>query len=455
MKFIASIAGLIAITLIPALIRMSEAEGFKQLPQPLSFTGSYIAAISDGDFLASTYHDGKLPKPNASVGDWLSVISLPLNGTREAIAQINVSNSVLGAPQALSLAPDGKTAFVVETFGAIPPGATRREQLPPGQQLVAVDLSNPQNPTQRDRQAIASKPETVDVHPNGDILAISTQTAGREILLVPFQNGKFGKPREFSLRQLAIQPDPARFQKGMSVSYVQWHPSGRYLAVNLNYRSEVAFYEVQRDRSGSLSLVPWGTPAKVGKDPFSGQFTPDGRFFLTSNWGRNFGKQVATLEQRLPTARGTVSVIRLAETGAPTAQVEHRVVSTVITDISPESLTISPDGSLVVTVNMRGTLFPQTSPRFTRQASLSLLTLDRESGHLSKVGDYSFQGILPESAAFDAKSNYLAVAVYDYFTPKPEGGVEIWQVVREPSLALQQRQRIDVGRGIHQVVVAP
>jgi hypothetical protein len=237
---------------------------------------------------------------------------------------------------------------------------------------------------------------------------------------------------------------------------VQWHPSGRYLAVNLNYRDEVAFYEVQRDHSGSLSLVPWGTPAKVGKDPFSGQFTPDGRFFLTSNWGRNFGKQIATLEQRLPTARGTVSVIRLAETGAPTAQAEHRVVSTAITDISPESLTISPDGSLVVTVNMRGTLFPQTSPRFTRQASLSLLTLDRESGHLSKVGDYSFEGILPESATFDAKSNYLAVAVYDYFTLKPEGGVEIWQVVREPSLALQHtRQRIDLGRGIHQVVVAP
>lgn len=454
-KLCTFVVGLTAIALIPALIQTGEAGLLKQLSQAPNFTGRYIAAISDGDFLASTYHDGKLPKPEASAPDRLSIITLPLNGTSKPTAQINTSNSVTGAPHALSLAPDGKTAFVVETLGPIPPGATRREQLPPGRQLIAVNLSDPRNPSIRDTFAIAHSPETVDVHPKGNLLAISTQSPEREIILVPVQNGRFGKPTEFSLRQLGINPDPTRFQEGMYASYVQWHPSGRYLAVNLDYRDQVAFYEVQSDAPGTLRLVPWGTPVKVGKDPFSGQFTPDGRFFITSNWGRNFGKQVTTLEQRLPQARGTLSVIRLAKTQTPTSP-QHRVVSTATTDISPESLTISPDSSLVVTVNMRGTLFPQTSPRFTRQASLSLLTLDSESGRLTKVGDYPFEGILPESATFDVKGNYLAVAVYDYFTPKPEGGVEIWRVKREPSLALQRtNQVIDVGQGVHQVVVAP
>lgn len=152
---------------------------------------------------------------------------------------------------------------------------------------------------------------------------------------------------------------------------------------------------------------------------------------------------------------GTVSVIRLAESGIPSARAQHRVVSTATADISPESLAISPDGTRVVTVNMRGTLFPPSSPRFSRQASLSFLTLDRTSGRLTKIADYPFEGILPESAAFDASGNYLVVAVYDYFTAKPEGGIEVWQVIQTPKPALRRTgDAINVGRGVHQVLIA-
>jgi hypothetical protein len=66
---------------------------------------------------------------------------------------------------------------------------------------------------------------------------------------------------------------------------------------------------------------------------------------------------------------------------------------------------------------MRGTVFPKNSPRFTRQASLSLMTLDRHSGRLTKIDDYPFEGILPEDAAFDASGNGLAVAVATTQTP--------------------------------------
>lgn len=75
----------------------------------------------------------------------------------------------------------------------------------------------------------------------------------------------------------------------MYVSQIQWHPSGHYLAVNLDYRDEVAFYEVQR----------------------------------------------------IPETRGTVTVIQLAELNTPGEQVQHRVVSTAIADLSPESLAIA------------------------------------------------------------------------------------------------------------------
>ncbi|NMF63563.1 lactonase family protein [Brasilonema octagenarum] len=450
-----AIAFIIAfLTLILISTQLSNAQSLKQLPR---FAGRYIAAISDGDFLASTYSDGKLPAPGVS--DQLSILTLPLNGKQEAlaprIAQINASNSVTGAPYALALSPDSRTAFVVETLGAMPVGATRREQLPPGNQLVAINLSNPRHPTVCGRMAVAPKPETVHIHPDGDLLAISTQTPDKEIILIPVQNCQIAQPSEFSLQQLGIQSDPARFQNGLYVSQVQWHPSGRFLAINLDYRDEIAFYELQRNLQGNLQLIPWGRPVKVGKDPFTGQFTPDGRFYLSSNWGRNFGAEVKTLEQRIPETGGTVSVIQLAELNSSASQVQHRVVSTAIADNSPESLTISPDSSKVVTVNMRGTAFPTNSFRFTRQATLSLMTLDPTSGQLTKINDYPFEGILPESAAFDASGNFLVVAVYDYFTPKPEGGIEFWQVLEKPKPELQRTGYVvDVGRGVHQVLVA-
>ncbi len=272
---IAFIAGFLATIFIST--QLVDARLLQQSPK---FTGRYIAAIADDDFLASTYADGKLPTP--TVGDKLSIIGLPLDG-KENFAQIDASNSVIGAPYALALSPDSRTAFVVETLKTIPVGATRREQLPPGNQLVAIDLSNPRRPTVRNRIEIAPKPETVHVHPNGDLVAISTQTPGKEIILIPVQNHQFGPPREFSLAKLGIQLDPKRWQNGMYVSQVQWHPSGKYLAVNLDYRDEIAFYEVRRNAKNNLQLIPWGSPVKVGKDPFTGQFTPDGRFYLSSN----------------------------------------------------------------------------------------------------------------------------------------------------------------------------
>lgn len=83
------------------------------------------------------------------------------------------------------------------------------------------------------------------------------------------------------------------------------------------------------------------------------------------------------------------------------------------------------------------------------------MKLDRASGQLTKINDYPFAGLLPESAAFDASGNFLVVAVYDYFTPKPTGGIEFWRVLEKPRLELQRTEDIiDVGRGVHQVLVA-
>lgn len=50
-------------------------------------------------------------------------------------------------PNNLAFTPDGQYAFVTETFRPAPNGATQRSQIPPGQQLAVINVSNPQQPT--------------------------------------------------------------------------------------------------------------------------------------------------------------------------------------------------------------------------------------------------------------------------------------------------------------------
>lgn len=97
MRFeLAKLLKLVLLALFGRIIFSSTVTATGQSIQTLNFSGRYLAAISDGDFLASTYADGKLPAPGVS--DRLSILMLPLKGKQEVIAQINASNSVIGAP---------------------------------------------------------------------------------------------------------------------------------------------------------------------------------------------------------------------------------------------------------------------------------------------------------------------------------------------------------------------
>ena len=239
--------------------------------------------------------------------DRLSIIRDPLRADGPT-AEITVSNTVLATPHALDLSPDGRTAYVVETYGPAPAGATLRSQLPLGSRLTVVDVRRPRAPrVLRQVDLGVARPETVSVSPDSRTLAISTATAGAEVLLVPVRRGRVGTPVATSLSSLGIAPDPSRPAGGMGASQVQWRPSGRVLALNLYARDQVQFARVGR----GLRLSAWGAPVTVAPDPITGRFTPDGRHFLTTNWGRDLRPQADTVEERLPTRPGTVSAIRL------------------------------------------------------------------------------------------------------------------------------------------------
>jgi hypothetical protein len=411
-----------------------------------------LVALSDGDHLASTYGDGVLAPAEAGHRDLLTTVSVRDGAVTSA--EVEVSNSVTAAPEVLALSRDGRTAFVTERLGQRRVGDTRATQLPAGDRLFAVDVSDPAAPAIAGVEAIAESPEALAVHPAGTHVAVVSNTPDASVLqLVRWTAEGFGGSAGFDLADLGITGGAGGLRGGVTATNVQWHPSGRALAVNVTTQNRVAFFTVDVPASGGMTVQPWGEPVTTGVDPFVGRFTPDGRHYVTSDWGRDLA--APTLEERLPEERSRVGVIAVGEVGpSGIGSPAPRVVGAAESDESAEGLAVSPDGRWVATVNMRGTAFPAGSAMFDEHASVSLLRLDGATGELTKIGDYSLAGVLPEGGTFDASGRYFIATVFEGRPGSPDGsGLQVYRVGSDDDPGLTPVQRIPLRHGVHHVAV--
>ncbi len=432
-------------------------------PSPQHIAGRYVAVICDADMGATAFADGVLARPRADATDTLTVVGLPINPDpgpgeqtwKTPFAQVPVSNSVIGPPTALAVSPSGNAAFVVESRKPAAPGATTMNDLAPGQLITPIDLSDPFQPKVLPGIDIGVKPTAVDVHPDGDLVAVVTATPGRKLVIARCDGPRID-PEGILAWDLLGSPDLA---KADPVS-VAWHPSGRYVAVTIASRDEVAFYEVARNGGGGvLGIAPWGDPVKVGKHPFMGRFTPDGRHFISSNL--HWGDDVENYLVGAPP--GTLSVVRLSDVptavppdGGKAPVVSHSVVNTATVGISPEGLAISPDGRFVATANLRRSMLPASDPRM-QAGSVTLLGFNAESGELT-VHDEAAINAMPEGLAFDAAGRHIIVTQFRSFDPRAvDGELAFFRVNpaaagRQPSLTAGEFF-VGVGVGPHGVVI--
>ncbi|MEV0298716.1 hypothetical protein [Nocardia sp. NPDC050710] len=404
-----------------------------------------VVALSDGDFLASTYVDGILPPAESGYRDLVTTVRVRDGEVRTQ--QIEVSNSVTAAPEVLALSPDGATAFVAERLGSRSPGDTKAQQLPPGNRLLAVHISDDDTMTLADSVTIASAPEALALSPDGTRVAVVSNTAdATELQLVSWNAEGFGEPVRYNLAALGITGNSSGPRGGVLATNVQWHPNGRALAVNIATQNRVAFFSVDASSEGGAAVRPWGAPVTTGTDPFVGRFTPDGRHYVTSDWGRNLAS--TNIAERLPAERSKISVIRL-DLG-PAAN--HRITATAESDKSAEGLAVSPTGEYIATVNMRGTAFPPGTPGYDDTASVSLLRIDAATGALTKIGDYPLDGVLPEGGAFDATGKYFLATVFQgRDAAAPGSGLQVYRVGSDRSPGLTPVQRIPLPHGVHHV----
>lgn len=447
--------------LSPVASQQNQSSQARQSPQTANFTGRYLLALSDTDMVGTAYVDGELGDRQPGVVDTLSVIPLPNNfrsrglGARQnPVGQVNVSNSVNGIGNSMVLSRDGKMAYVIEVKAPAPKNATKFNQQPLGTKLSAVSLANPMKPSVVQQITVGRAPEAIDINPSGDLLAVVTGDTGKpgeaveankRIQLIPIQNSRLGTPQNFPL--VGVEDGQTT-----RASNIKWHPSGRFLAVNIPLKGQVVFYQVVKSgrANESATLVRWGKPVMAGKFPANGYFTPDGRFFITN--ALQWGEDVEGFFKNPPA--GQIVSIRFGTKGTPDSAI-HEVVSTTLVGQNPESLRISPDGSMVVTANMRNSGLLWDDPRLTTESSLSLVTIDRATGRLTTIDEYPFEGILPQGLAFDADGKGLAVTLLDRFDLSTRrGAVEFWQVIPSSKPTLQRTGfSVSVVRGPYQLLL--
>ncbi|BDI17099.1 hypothetical protein ANSO36C_29010 [Nostoc cf. commune SO-36] len=341
---------------------------------PGDFQGRYLVSVSDADMLASAYVDGKLGSREGK--DAISVIPLTGKQIRDLRAyETEASNSVAGPPAAVAVTPDGRYALVVETFEQRPPGDWQNQtftDLKHGKRLLVFDLSNPTRPTQVQELVIAERPTSVSINRDGSLVSVTFHPKGSgaktPLALIPLNNGRLGQP---------IYPSVSPLPQGHELIHTTWHPTENTLALVNTSAAEISFTKVVR-QANNLELQPWGNVVKIEKAPYIARFTPDGRHLIVNNlfWGAD----VQGTWNEAP--RGSVVSIRLKADTQPDGSPRHALVSRAMTSVSPEGLTVSPNGRYVVTTNLERSYLPYNDNRITWFSSLTLMTLDPQTGQL-------------------------------------------------------------------------
>ncbi|MEM9537701.1 MAG: hypothetical protein AAGA40_18765 [Cyanobacteria bacterium P01_E01_bin.45] len=435
-----------------ALAGLAIAWVFSSIPvvnaqTPPDFQGRYIAAISDGDMRAYAYIDGQLGEPRGA--DQLALVTLPLPTAPALTSSIEVSNSVINPVFSLVASQDGNTIFVAETKQPRESEDRLIGDLDLGTTLRAVDVSDPTAPRVIATVEVGIDPQGVSLDASGKTLALATKEAETPLTFVRFENGEFGEPIQLPMR--GFSPVDELPNRGMLPHHVEWHPTADVIAVNVNFRGQVQFYRVVRDAEGNVSdVVPWGNRIVTSKWPMSGKFSPDGRFYVTNDL--QWGPDVRGFYVNAPPSQLTVIELSVLEAED---DAQHFVVGGVSLPRHAESLAFSNDGTLITTSNIGQTWLSPDEVGYSL-SSLSLVQFDPVTGQVDRVGDWTFDGILPEGIAFDAADRYVVAGVFEYDTSEPRrGALEFWRVDRtgDASRLEPTDYAIETGPGAHSLIV--
>jgi DNA-binding beta-propeller fold protein YncE len=411
-------------------------------------TARFVVGVSDVDMVATAYIDGRLG-PTVSQRDTLSIFDARARGASVgALGSVEVSNSTFSPPSAMDVAAGGRVALVIETLKPRGAGMTMLPQLEaePGNKLRAFDITNAANPRLLGEAEINVRPQAIAVNPAGDLAVVAGLTVANGLNFVDVSTTGINRVQTVPL------PVPARADlPADAVNFVRWHPSGRFIAVHLTFRNQIAFLAVNRAADGTVTLAPWGNTVGVNKFPLVGAFSPDGRQYFTSDmmWGMD-------VEGFFRTNQGLITSVRLAPADATGEALRHVTTAVSAGGLASESIAVSPDGRFLAALSLRNTGQLPNDPIYDKRAGLSLFRIDAATGVLTLVHETLFEAVLPQGLAFDPSGAFLYVGINEYAGEEAvlKGAIEVWSVTGGDNPTLTRTDtRFRAPRGVHTVVV--
>lgn len=432
-----SAAGIFALALTASAATRAE---------PALFANAALVTLADGAMLPTAYIEGYLGPRRP---DLLSVITLGGDGAPRR-HDLSVSNSVMTWPNVLALTTDGRFAIVTEPFAQPAEDAATFAEIPRGARITVVELGDPAAPEIVQTVTAPSPPAAVDVHPSGEVVAVTLPFEG-QIALYPLSDGRLGAP---TLHPLGIDDLSNSF-----VPEFKWHPSGAFAAVTLGAADRVVFYRFDGD-----GLAPWGEPLRTAPLPGKGAWTPDGRHFIVTtitatadmaqlSYGRNASLFAVFAFDADATPNSPPRRANDRRTSYESAPVQHARIAHVPGGMGyVENFAISPDGRWIVGLNMAASFLPQGRVGYTDYSALTLFAFDPQTGAMTPHGVTRLDGvILPQGITFDASGDHLAVTSFQH--QAGEGGsLSFWRLETGEAPGLRPvGAPVAMPRGVHLV----
>ncbi|MEM1314061.1 MAG: hypothetical protein AAGI51_05870 [Pseudomonadota bacterium] len=436
----------LALSTLPAA---AQEAGSRDARGRLDFEGRFLVSVQDADMLASAYVDGALGPREGR--DTLAVIALDGDPRDWRAVEVFASNSVAGPPAAVDVSADGRFAYVVETFTPRPDDDEPHAfgDLSIGSTLTVVSLEDAAAPEVLQTLQVGRRPLAVDVHPSGRLIAVSYSIEGGSGGETPLQLFRVGEDGTLSD---PVSPTIAGYALGEdNIMDMDWHPDGEVMVWVNQFSNTMQFARV----AAELTVEPFGNTVDIERAPYRVLFTPDGRHAVAN--ALYWGPDIAGAWIEAP--RGQVLTVRMNAEQRADGSVRHAFVDRVMTGVSPEGLAVSPDGRWVATTNLERSYLPYDDARMTWFSSITLATLDQETGDLAVVGAFAYDGILPEAAQFDNSGEYLAVANYDHFDDRRAGSsIDFWRIQSDPldpgnTQLIKTEHSVPVARGAHSMAI--
>ncbi|MCR9195255.1 MAG: hypothetical protein NXH88_11010 [Hyphomonas sp.] len=271
----------LAVTTVLVAPAFAQEAGSRDARGQLNFEGQFLVSVQDADMVSSAYVNGMLGPREGS--DTLAVIPLEGDPRDWAASEVFASNSVAGPPAAVDITPDGRFAFVVETFTPRPDNDEVHGfgDKSIGTTLTVLSLADPSAPEVLQTLEVGDRPIAVRVNTGGDILAVSYSIEGGSGGETPLQlfriaeDGSLSDPVSPTIEGYALGED--------NIMDMDWHPDENVMVWINQFDNTMQFARVGDD----LSVTPFGNTVDIDRAPYRVFFTPDGSHAVTNAlyWG--------------------------------------------------------------------------------------------------------------------------------------------------------------------------